>query len=250
MGVRCATALARYIASDATQDPARMLIEISKLLTPEQAGEMARTLEKAEWSDGRETAGYLSSRVKGNEQLSEKHPLALKLGDMLLDRLGRNTQFMSAALPLKIVPPLFNRYRDGQAYGSHVDGGVRPVAGSSARVRTDLSATLFLSDPADYDGGELVVEDTFGTRSIKLNAGDMVLYPGTSVHHVTPVTRGVRIAAFFWIQSMVRGNEQRAQLYELDQVVQRLGGAGSQQHDEALKLAGIYHNLLRFWSDT
>ena len=207
-------------------------------------------MEKADWSDGKETAGYLSSRVKGNEQLSEKHPLALRLGDMLLDRLGRNAQFMSAALPLKIVPPLFNRYRDGQAYGNHVDGGVRPVAGSTQRVRTDLSATLFLTDAADYDGGELMVEDTFGSRSVKLAAGDMVLYPGTSVHRVMPVTRGARIAAFFWIQSMVRGNEQRALLYELDGVVQRLGGGGAAHHDEALRLAGIYHNLLRFWSDT
>jgi PKHD-type hydroxylase len=227
-----------------------MLIEISRLITPEQAAELNRTLEKAEWTDGRETAGYLSSRVKGNEQLPERHPLALQIGDMLLDRLGRNAQFMSAALPLKIVPPLFNRYRDGQSYGNHVDGGVRPVAGSSQRVRTDLSATLFLTDPADYDGGELVVEDNFGSRSIKLAAGDMVLYPGTSVHHVNPVTRGGRIAAFFWIQSMVRGNEQRALLYELDCVVQKLGGSGAQHHDEALRLAGIYHNLLRFWSDT
>src|SRR5215472_8125131 len=227
-----------------------MLIQIPKVLSPEQAGELNCTLEKADWSDGRETAGYLSSRVKGNEQLSERHPLALKFGDMILDRLGRNQQFMSAALPLKIVPPLFNRYRDGQAYGNHVDGGVRPVAGSAQRVRTDLSATLFLSDPADYGGGELVVADNFGSRSIKLAAGDMVLYPGTSVHQVTPVTRGARIAAFFWIQSMVRGNEQRALLYELDCVVQALGGVGAERHDEALRLAGIYHNLLRFWSDT
>jgi PKHD-type hydroxylase len=227
-----------------------MLIQIPNILTLEQAAELNRTLDKADWADGRETAGYLSSRVKGNEQLSEKHPLALRFGDMILDRLGRNQQFMSAALPLKIVPPLFNRYRGGQSYGNHVDGGVRPVAGSSQRVRTDLSATLFLSDPADYDGGELVVEDTFGSRRVKLAPGDMVLYPGTSVHQVTPVTRGARIAAFFWIQSMVRGNEQRALLYELDQVVQTLGGSGAPRHDEALRLAGIYHNLLRFWSDT
>jgi len=239
-----------YVVIHITNELADMLIQIPKILTLEQAGELNRTLEKADWADGRETAGYLSSRVKANEQLPERHPLALKLGDMLLDKLGRNAQFMSAALPLKIVPPLFNRYRDGQDYGNHVDGGVRPVAGSSQRVRTDLSATLFLAEPADYDGGELVVEDTFGQRSIKLAAGDMVLYPGTSVHHVTPVTRGARIAAFFWIQSMVRGNEQRALLYELDGVVQRLGGGGAAHHEEALRLAGIYHNLLRFWSDT
>jgi PKHD-type hydroxylase len=227
-----------------------MRIQIPGVLTCEQAGEWKATLEKADWSDGRQTAGYLSARVKANEQLSERHPLALKFGDMILERLGRHPQFLSAALPLKIVPPLFNRYRDGGGYGDHVDGGVRPVAGSAERVRTDLSATLFLSDPADYDGGELVVEDSFGTHGIKLAAGDMLLYPGTSVHRVTPVTRGARIAAFFWIQSIVRGNEQRALLYELDGVVQRLGGAGAEQHDEALRLAGIYHNLLRFWSDT
>lgn len=229
---------------------ADMLIQIPKILTSEQADEWSRTLQKADWSDGRETAGYLSSRVKGNEQLLEKHPLALKFGDMILEKLSRNPQFMSAALPLKIVPPLFNRYREGQAYGNHVDGGVRPVAGSSQRVRTDLSATLFLSDPADYDGGELVVQDHFGSQSIKLAAGDMVLYPGTSVHQVRAVTRGTRIAAFFWIQSMVRGNEQRALLYELDCVVQTLGGSGAEHHEEAVRLAGVYHNLLRFWSDT
>jgi PKHD-type hydroxylase len=227
-----------------------MLIQIPNILTAEQVGELARSLEKASWTDGRETAGYLSSRVKGNAQLPEMHPLARKYGDMILDVLGRNALFMSAALPMKIVPPLFNRYSDGQAYGSHVDGGVRPVAGSAMRVRTDLSATLFLSDPAEYDGGELVVEDMFGQRSVKLAAGDMVLYPGTSLHHVAPVTRGTRLAAFFWIQSMVRGNEQRALLFELDAVVQKLGGSGSASHGEALRLAGIYHNLLRFWSDT
>jgi PKHD-type hydroxylase len=153
-------------------------------------------------------------------------------------------------LPLKIVPPLFNRYTGGQAYGSHVDGSVRPVAGSSERVRTDLSATLFLSDPADYDGGELMIEDTYGQRSVKLDAGDVVLYPSTSLHRVMPVTRGVRVASFFWIQSMVRDNEQRALLYELDSIVQKLGGAGSAQHDDALRLAGVYHNLIRFWADS
>jgi PKHD-type hydroxylase len=227
-----------------------MLIQIPKVLTAEQVRECLTELEQADWSDGRHTAGYLSSRVKDNAQLPELHPLAQKFGHLILDALQRNSTFMSAALPLKIVPPLFNRYAGGQTYGSHVDGGVRPVAGSAQRVRTDLSATLFLSDPASYDGGELVVEDMFGERRIKLPAGDMVLYPGTSLHHVTPVTRGVRVASFFWIQSLVRGNEQRTLLFELDAVVQKLGGAGTEQHDEALRLAGIYHNLLRFWSDT
>ena len=227
-----------------------MLIEIRQLLTPDQVAEIRRLLEGANWGDGRGTAGYLSSRVKDNAQLSEIDPLGHKLGEVILSALDRSATFHSAALPLKIVPPLFNRYSGGQTYGSHVDGGIRPVAGSSQRVRTDLSATLFLSDPADYDGGELVIEDLFGQRKVKLAAGDLVLYPGSSVHHVTPVTRGARLASFFWIQSMVRDNEQRRLLHELDGVVQKLGGAGSAQHDEALRLAGIYHNLLRFWADS
>jgi PKHD-type hydroxylase len=227
-----------------------MLIQIPKVLTAEQAGQFHQALMQADWTDGRETAGYLSNRVKNNVQLPELHPLAIKLGRAILDALDRTPQFISAALPLKVVPPLFNRYAGGQAYGSHIDGGIRPVAGSSARVRTDLSATLFLSDPADYDGGELNIEDMFGKRSVKLPAGDLLLYPSTSLHHVTPVTRGVRLASFFWIQSMIRDNEQRAVLYEVDSIVQKLGGAGSAQHDEALRLAGVYHNLLRFWADS
>ncbi|HWY61498.1 MAG TPA: Fe2+-dependent dioxygenase [Rhizomicrobium sp.] len=227
-----------------------MLIQIPKLLAAEQAGQFHDSLMQADWADGRGTAGYLSTRVKNNAQLPELHPLALQLGRKILDALEHNARFHSAALPLKVVPPLFNRYAGGQAYGSHVDGGIRPVAGSSERVRTDLSATLFLSDPADYDGGELTIEDNFGHRSVKLQAGDLVLYPSTSVHRVMPVTRGVRLASFFWIQSMVRDNEQRALLYELDSVVQKLGGAGATQHDEALRLAGVYHNLLRFWADS
>ena len=227
-----------------------MLIQIPKFLTAEQAGQFHHSLMQADWADGRGTAGYLSTRVKNNAQLPELHPLALQLGHKILDALERNTQFRSAALPLKVVPPLFNRYAGGQAYGSHVDGGIRPVAGSNQSVRTDLSATLFLSDPADYDGGELTMEDTFGHRNVKLQAGDLVLYPSTSVHRVMPVTRGVRLASFFWIQSMVRDNEQRVLLYEIDSIVQKLGGAGNAQHDEALRLAGVYHNLLRFWADS
>ena len=227
-----------------------MLIQIRKVLTPEQVKEFRHLLDGAAWGDGRETAGYLSTRVKNNAQLPEMNPVALQLGQKIIETLGRNPQFHSAALPLKIVPPLFNRYAGGQAYGSHIDGGMRPVAGSSERVRTDLSATLFLSDPADYDGGELTIEDTYGPRSVKLDAGDLVLYPSTSLHRVMPVTRGVRVASFFWIQSMVRDNERRALLYELDSIVQKLGGAGSAQHDEALRLAGVYHNLIRFWADS
>lgn len=227
-----------------------MLIQIAKVLTAEQARTFHDSLMQADWADGRGTAGYLSTRVKNNAQLPELHPLALQLGNKILEILGQNAQFTSAALPLKVVPPLFNRYAGGQAYGSHVDGGIRPVAGTSARVRTDLSATLFLSDPADYDGGELTIEDMFGQRSVKLESGDLVLYPSTSVHKVMPVTRGVRLASFFWIQSMVRDNEKRAVLFEVDSLVQKLGAAGAAQHEEALRLAGVYHNLLRFWADS
>jgi PKHD-type hydroxylase len=227
-----------------------MLIQIPKVLTAAQAGQFHTSLMQADWADGRGTAGYLSTRVKNNAQLPELHPLALQLGNKILEALGQNPQFTAAALPLKVVPPLFNRYAGGQAYGSHVDGGIRPVAGSSARVRTDLSATLFLSDPADYDGGALMIEDMFGQREVKLEAGDLVLYPSTSVHKVMPVTRGVRLASFFWVQSMVRDNEKRAVLFELDSIVQKLGATGPTQHDEALRLAGVYHNLLRFWADS
>jgi PKHD-type hydroxylase len=226
-----------------------MLIHIQKVLSAEQIEDALQLLSEAQWGDGRETAGYLSHRVKSNAQLSDSHPTARKLGSVILDALDRNQQFLSAALPLKVVPPLFNRYTCGQTYGGHIDGAVRPISGTPLRVRTDLSATLFLSTPEDYDGGELVIEDTFGERRIKLPAGDMVLYPGTSIHSVSPVTRGARIASFFWIQSIVRDNEQRTLLHELDGVVQALGGAGS-AHKEAVRLAGIYHNLLRFWADS
>ena len=227
-----------------------MLIQIPQLLAPEHTASVLRLLEQSDWADGRGTAGYLSGRVKDNAQLPEMHPLARKLGGMILEALEKNPKFNSAALPRKIVPPLFNRYAGGQAYGSHIDGAVRPVAGTPHRVRTDLSATLFLSDPGAYDGGELVIEDVFGTRKVKLAAGDLLLYPGTSIHQVAPVTRGVRFASFFWIESLVRGNEQRALLYELDSVVQKLGGEGDTRHEEAVRLAGVYHNLLRFWADT
>ena len=225
-----------------------MLIHIRQVLTSDQVKEILRLLDEAPWGDGRETAGYLSARVKDNAQLPEMEPLARKLGGVVLDALERNAQFRSAALPLKIIPPLFNRYTGGQAYGDHIDGALRPVAGSRQRVRTDLSATLFLSAPEEYDGGELVIRDTLGERRIKLPAGDMVLYPGTTVHSVTPVTRGTRVASFFWIQSAVRDNEKRALLYELDGVVQELGATDA--HRQSVRLAGIYHNLVRFWADS
>jgi len=186
--------------------------------------------------------------VKDNAQVPEGHPVARKLGDMILDELDKNQLFISAALPLKVVPPLFNRYAGGQNYGGHVDGAIRPVFGTPHRVRTDLSATLFLSEPSEYDGGELVVQDLAGETRVKFAAGDMVLYPGTSVHRVEPVTRGVRIASFFWIQSMVREDAQRSVLFDLDMAIMRL--TRDHPQDPALVgLVGVYHNLLRMWAE-
>lgn len=225
-----------------------MLIQIPGVLSGEELEQCRRELGRANWADGRHSAGYLSRAVKDNAQLADTDPTAGKLGEVILNALERCTQFTSAALPLKIVPPLFNRYETGQAYGSHVDGAVRPVSGTPHRVRTDLSATLFISNPEDYDGGELVVEDTFGERSIKLSAGDMVMYPGTSVHHVLPVTRGTRLASFFWIQSMVRDQTQRTILYQLDNSIQSIA-RDLPGHAGVVQAAGIYHNLLRLWAD-
>ena len=226
-----------------------MLLRIPSVLTPEQVAECAGALHAADWSDGRDTAGYLSRRVKDNEQLPEGHPLARRLGNLILDALDKNQLFISAALPLKVVPPLFNRYIGGGSYGDHIDGAVRPVFGTPHRVRTDLSATVFLSKPEDYEGGDLIVEQGSGTQRIKLAAGDMILYPGTTIHRVEPVTRGARIAAFFWIQSMVREEAKRDVLFEIDTALQQLGGEIG-GNPALVKIAGAYHNLLRLWSDT
>jgi PKHD-type hydroxylase len=226
-----------------------MLIRIPQLLAAADVKDFREALESADWSHGRTTAGYLSSRVKDNAQVPEGHPVARRLGVRILDALDKNQLFISAALPLKVVPPLFNRYTGGQSYGGHVDGAVRPVFGTPHRVRTDLSATEFLSDPQDYDGGELIVGDLVGERRIKLPAGDMVLYSGTSVHRVEPVTRGARLAAFFWVQSMVREDTRRDLLFQMDTALQQLG-RDVPDHDAVLQLMGVYHNLVRLWSDT
>lgn len=225
-----------------------MLIPIPQVLTAAQVATCRQALDQAEWGDGRATAGYLSAQVKNNLQLPEGHPTARRLGDLILGALEHNPLFISAALPQKVLPPLFNRYQGGQTYGSHIDGAIRPVTGTPHRVRTDLSATLFLTAPETYDGGELVIEDTFGAHRVKLPAGDMILYPGTSRHRVEPVTRGTRTSSFFWIQSMVREDAQRELLLELDQTIQKLATA---QPGEAavLSLTGIYHNLLRRWAE-
>jgi|SRR5579875_714627 len=224
-----------------------MLLRIAGALAPSQVAECRRALERVEWVDGRVTAGHLSIPVKRNAQVSEEHPVARELGRMILDTLERNPLFMSAALPAKIVPPLFNRYAEGQSYGPHVDGSVRPVAGGR-RVRTDLAATLFLSELEEYDGGELVIDDTFGPQRIRLPAGSLVLYPASSVHHVTPVTRGARIASFFWIQSMVRDDHKRRMLFGLDASIQNLGRE-LPQHAAVLELTALYHNLVREWAE-
>lgn len=225
-----------------------MLIHIAEVFSAEEAAQIRRRLQEADWVDGRATAGHQSAQVKRNRQLPEQHPLAQELGNQILQRLSANNLFMSAALPRKIFPPLFNRYEGGEAFGYHVDNAVRAVPGSSERVRTDLSATLFFSDPASYDGGELVVDDTYGPRAVKLPAGHMVLYPGTSLHKVNPVTRGARISAFFWMQSLVREDRQRALLLDMDVAIQRLNqdAAG---HPSIVQLTGVYHNLLRRWAE-
>src|SRR6188508_2716269 len=191
-----------------------MLLSIPDVLTAEQVAQARQILDKAEWVDGKVTAGHQSSKAKDNMQIPEGSPVAQQLGDMILGALSRNPLFLSAALPLRVFPPLFNRYSGGQSFGTHVDNAIRQVTGTPHRIRTDLSATLFLAGPEEYDGGELVTDDTFGSHRIKLPAGDMILYPGTSLHRVEPVSRGVRLAAFFWIQSMVRADSQRALLFD------------------------------------
>ena len=225
-----------------------MLIHVPAVLARDQIAECRRVLATLEWVDGRATAGYLSAAVKNNMQVREGDAGARPVIDTIMTALERNPLFVAAALPQKIVPPLFNRYSGGQAYGSHIDGGVRAVPGTPHRVRTDLSATLFLTDREDYDGGELVVEDTYGAHRIKLPAGDLILYSGSSRHRVEPVTRGSRISSFFWIQSMVRDDVQRTQLYELDTAIQHLARSVP-DHTAILKITNVYHNLLRLWAE-
>ena len=225
-----------------------MLLQIPDVLTPAQVTEFRQALEQAEWIDGRVTAGHQSALAKDNAQLPEDHPTARKLGELVLAALERQPLFMAAALPLKVFPPLFNRYQGGQSFGTHVDNAIRQVTGTPHRVRTDLSATLFLSSPEEYDGGELLIEDTSGMHSIKLPAGHLILYPATSLHHVRPVTRGARIASFFWVQSMVRDGAERALLFDLDMAIQRISTA-SPDHPAVIQLTGVYHNLLRRWAD-
>jgi PKHD-type hydroxylase len=225
-----------------------MLLHIPEVLTLEQVADARAKLDAANWVDGRITAGHQSARVKRNHQLPETHPVAEEVGDVILTALQRQPLFVAAALPLQVFPPLFNRYESGESFGSHVDNSIRQISGTGHRIRTDLSATLFLCAPEAYDGGELLVEDTFGVHSVKLPAGHLVLYPSSSLHHVRPVTRGARIAAFFWIQSLVRDDGERTLLFDLDTAIQRLNREAP-QHESALQLTGVYHNLLRRWAE-
>lgn len=224
-----------------------MLIAVPNVLSPEQIAESRKALDAAEWVDGRITAGHQGAHVKNNSQLAPGTPAARQVGETILRALGVNPHFMTATLPLHVMPPMFNRYTGGQTFGSHVDGAVR-VMPNGQRIRTDVSCTLFLSNPEDYDGGDLVVEDTYGSKSVKLPAGHLILYPSTSVHHVTPVTRGTRLCAFFWLQSMIRDDSRRGMLYDMDVAIQRLGTENA-THPSVIQLTGIYHNLLRQWTE-
>lgn len=227
-----------------------MIIPIHHVLNQDQISDIQNTLRTAQWQDGTVTAGQQAASVKRNHQLPERDSLTRQLGDSVLSALAAHPVFISAALPLKIYPPMFNRYESGETYGLHVDNTLRVVPGTTVRIRTDLSATVFLSEPDDYTGGELRIEDHLGSREIKLSAGDMILYPSTQLHTVKPIISGCRYASFFWLQSMVRSHEQREVLFNLDQSVQSLILQHGQEHEDVVRLTGIYQNLLRQFSDT
>ncbi|WP_432695919.1 Fe2+-dependent dioxygenase [Marinobacterium sp. YM272] len=230
-----------------------LILPIKQVFTADEVATIRTHLDQASWVDGSLTAGSRALAAKRNQQLDENDPLGQKLGDLILGALAKHPVFISAALPLKTLPPMFNRYRDGETYGRHVDNAIRVVPGTATRVRTDLSATLFLSAADEYDGGELEIEGKYGSQSIKLDAGDLILYPSTSLHRVTPVTRGARVAAFFWIQSMVRSHEQREMLFDLDTSIQSLTSAGIQgavQDEDLNRLTALYHRLIQQWADT
>jgi PKHD-type hydroxylase len=225
-----------------------MLLQIPDLLSASQVAAFRARLESAPWMDGNATSGHQSAKAKCNEQVPEESEEARELGRQVMEALHASALFFSAALPKQVFPPLFNRYREGMTFGSHVDGAIRTHAATRTRIRTDLSATLFLSAPEEYDGGELLVEDTYGVQRVKLRAGSLVLYPATSLHRVEPITRGTRVASFFWIQSMVRDDGQRSTLFDLDMAIVRLTHA--HPGDPALvSLTGVYHNLLRMWAE-
>lgn len=225
-----------------------MLLHIPGIFTTDEATRIREALEQAEWVDGKVTAGYQSAKAKNNQQLAEGDPLAREISTAMLQRLWNNPLFVSAVLPNKVYPPLFNRYSGGGAFGYHIDNAVRAIKGSPEQVRTDVSATLFFSEPESYDGGNLVIQDTYGEHRVKLAAGDLVVYPASSLHQVEPVTRGARLASFFWIQSMIREDSQRALLFEMDQSIQSLARDVA-DHPALVRLTGNYHNLLRRWAE-
>lgn len=225
-----------------------MLIAIENVLSKDEVAQFRARLDCADWQDGLKTAGTLARSAKRNLQLDDASELAISLGNHILRKLGSHPTFISAALPNRIYPPKFNRYADGGTYGAHVDSALMQVPGTSVTVRSDLSATLFLSEPEEYEGGELQIEGPFGVQAVKLEAGDMVLYPSSSLHQVTAVTKGARVASFFWIQSLIQDEPSRTLLFDLDQAIQGLTRTHPQGHPDLLKLTGVYHNLLRMWA--
>jgi len=226
-----------------------MLIQIPDLLTKEEVAHIRSILERSQWVDGRETAGSQAAKSKLNLQIRENTPEAREAGDIILGALGRNPIFNSAALPHKVLPPMFNRYDVGMTFGAHVDGSIRAIPGTRMRLRADVSSTLFLTDPEDYDGGELVVMDTYGAHAVKLPAGHMVVYPSSSLHQVMPITRGSRWSSFFWSQSMIRDDSQRSMLYDLDLAIQQIRSRLPDTDPAVLALTNHYHNLLRRWAE-
>ena len=225
-----------------------MLLHIPDILDHAQVRQLRAALDAADWTDGRETVGAQGAQVKRNVQLPDASPLRRQLGEAVLAALARNPLYHAATLPLRTLPPRFNRYEGGGEYGMHVDGSVMALP-NGEQLRSDISCTLFLSDPDDYDGGELIVSDTYGEHEVKLPAGDAIIYPSSSLHRVQPVTRGARLAAFFWVQSLVRDDSRRRLLFELDASIQRLTATGA-DHDAVLQLTGVYHNLLRQWAES
>ncbi|MBV9564739.1 MAG: Fe2+-dependent dioxygenase [Bradyrhizobium sp.] len=228
-----------------------MLICIPEVLSKADVADFRRIMDACTWEDGRSTAGAQSAMVKRNEQLPPDSEVARRLGHRVISALTANPRFLSAAVPLHIFPPLFNRYAaaDGHHFGVHVDNAVRGDPLTGLRIRTDLSVTLFLAEPEEYDGGELVIEDLYGSHEVKLPAGDLVLYPASSLHLVTPVRRGMRVASFFWLQSMIRDAQARSLIFDLDNSIQMLAGRLGRDDPETVKLTGIYHNLIRYWAE-
>jgi predicted 2-oxoglutarate/Fe(II)-dependent dioxygenase YbiX len=229
-----------------------MLVSIPSVLDAGQLAHARHLLDEAEWIDGRNTAGVQSSIAKRNQQLPQEHPAAREIGDLIIAGLAGNALFLSAALPKAIFPPLFNRYSatSGHGFGNHVDNAIRYLPDGRGRLRTDLSATLFLSEPSEYEGGELIIEDSYGAHAIKLAAGEMILYPSSSLHRVEPLTHGTRLASFFWIESMVRDPAQRNLLLDMDVAVRGLAERLGDDAPEIVSLTGCYHNLLRRWAES